>query len=1379
MKSTKRSLFTSVIALLLCFTMLLGTTFAWFTDVVESGDNLITTGNLDIGMYWSENNIDWKNAEGNAADPIFSHDNWEPGYTEVRYIKVTNEGSLAFQYQMLINPNGEVDKLAEVIDVSIDVVTGNPHFVAPTATNKSGSLTKIGTLDELIGSDVPVNNGAILPASETSDEYPVGEVVVCITMHMQEEAGNEYQNSSLGTTFDIKLIATQFSYENDSFGNHYDEELVWPDLPSSDNTAEEDIETDANGYLLADTMMANPEGNISAFIPAGVKFENGVDKAVMNIGTIVASAANLTLTDGQQTKSYDVHVAGVAADNTEAIKIVIEAMLPVGLNASNFSLYHVENGVTITMTALKVNDEPAHNTFRYDPATGDVTLYMASFSEVALVAEHAIWKGNYDYSWYNSQSTILTISNADQLAGLSAIVGGMAKDENGDYIVNTVHNGEKIHYDSFKGKTIRLGACVHIGDIDKNYPQYTDASENGIIFYPIGYYNNTESYDKKPGNVGPDGAAVVSGYRTFEGTFDGYGHTISDWYQNTWEMFGDYNSGYSGTPNHNRDGMGLFGRVYGGTIKNLTIDNFSSDGEFSTTGCVAAYADHGATFENIVVINSNPRVYNIGNGGVVGVVGWYNKSVTEQPVTFKNVTVDNSNKISALWGSWDVACGGIVGTYYPTSGQSSANYPANAGISFESCHVGAQIDVNNDVCANYQYYAYRYAGMMIGSVDENVTIDGREYPKMDGLKFTNCTVHFGDWNDYYYCELVANSLASYTHDHQMSRLEQVQSVAGNVVTYLDGKTETITGTRNFVVVKSKDDNGKWEHSDENAICYHFVNGEIWTHDMAGTEVVDGETVLKEDKQHLYLEFNSLVTGTGWGVTSMGIKDVEGVTILDRDQANSVTKFKGKIIYPISGRVYKLSHIFDLIETDVPVISGSVDVTITNLDEGGNIVAEFNRNAGDWGEGTLVLTGRGNVRITIQDYYYCTRTTIDAFLRSYPEGSEIHNYTYDGFVNAGSFTYNINGDKIINAKHGTYYEDLGFGYETFEYAIKMDSNNYVILKPNKTGKLAIAFASANAGATLKFKEGSVSIDQDGKEKFTESAALSTATAHKAYDLTVMYVNVTAGKTYQVIRGSLESGIYYIGYLPTGVATGFTHDCSRVVTSTTATCTESGNETTECLVCGEIGTRPVAAYGHNIVIDAGKPATCNNNGETDGQHCTRCNGEKVDKQSIPKLGHNYVNSICTTCGGYNLEYDKQTYAYQMNFKNNKQSEYTEYGKYFKHGGAIDINTSNKCLALYPYSTVTGDENESYIEFKTGNSNSVLVVLASSTGYGNTSTFELRGDDGSVVTTTVKHAEGTTLAFNLKANTTYRLVCVDTARQVRIQFMGVINNSSVKIG
>ena len=49
-KTTRRALVLSVLSLLLCCSMLVGTTFAWFTDSVTSGKNKIVAGNLDIEL---------------------------------------------------------------------------------------------------------------------------------------------------------------------------------------------------------------------------------------------------------------------------------------------------------------------------------------------------------------------------------------------------------------------------------------------------------------------------------------------------------------------------------------------------------------------------------------------------------------------------------------------------------------------------------------------------------------------------------------------------------------------------------------------------------------------------------------------------------------------------------------------------------------------------------------------------------------------------------------------------------------------------------------------------------------------------------------------------------------------------------------------------------------------------------------------------------------------------------------------------------------------------------------------------------------------------------------------------------------------------------
>ena len=956
MKSTKKSFLMSLISLLLCFLMLTGTTWAWFTDVVTSENNIIQAGTLDISLEHTDvktedpDSTNWIDASTGA---IFTYENWEPGFAMVKYVKIENEGSLDLKFMLNILPElaaiaGEVN-LADVIEVYM--AEGAVDLTRDMLDPESDLF--VGNLSSIMG-----KSGGAASGNLDSGEFEI----YTLALKMSEEAGNEYQELSVGGSFTLKLIATQRTSESDSFGPDYDEGAQWPELPE-ESTATSPITLNADGTLAAPVTFANDEGTISITLPAGTKFKQGTANANLNVNKLAQSGANITLEENEETRSFDVHVKDLADDNSAVISIAIKEFLPVGLNMGNYKLYHVEDTATIEMTLLADGETPVHNSFNYDPATGDVVLHLASFSEVALVADtENAWKGEFDYSWYTNavapvDSEAVTeyiIANADQLAAFGAIVGGM--------------DGQT--QDSFAGKTIKLVADVNLGDKE---------SENNpdIIFYPIGYNSSDGKYEKT-------GVAVTTGFYNFCGTFDGNGNTISNFYQNTWEMKGDHNW-YDATLQYYRDGMGLFGRVYGGTVKNLTVSNFSSDGEIATTGVIAAYAD-GATFENIAIFNCNPRVYNIGNGGIVGCVGWYAKEANLK-TTFKNITVDNTNKISALWGSYDVACGGILGQYYPTSGQTSAGTPANGGISFENCHVAAQMDVYNDVCANYQYYAYRYTGMLIGSVRENVTIDGHSYPKMDGITASGCTVHFGTWNDYYYCEFEKNGHPSYSgpDDYKFSRIPHSE-------------------------INFTDSNG---------------NGIIDTEDeRASVTGCKHEHTAAENNQAVYLPFNNLVTGYGWGVTTKVVDDVDGVIILDREVADSKVKFDKadnvKETY-MNGKPITIGDIFKAAEHNdnkLAILNPSVTVTVSPADENSTVTGEFVANTTDWTKGTITFKGTGKAKITITDYYFCTPTTITVNVTERQSEEK-----FDIVMNNGDFLHRVGNvgtvalDKLFKAKDG--------------------------------------------------------------------------------------------------------------------------------------------------------------------------------------------------------------------------------------------------------------------------------------------------------------------------------------------------------------------------
>ena len=735
MNRTKKSLLMSIVSLLLCLSMLMGTTWAWFTDSVASTGNRIVSGSLKVDLlHYSDSN--WVSLKENPEHKILNYDLWEPGHTRLEKLKVKNLGDLALKYQLNAEVLAGTEKtgkdgarLSDVIDVYL--YNGDSSAESFVDIQLDSGWIKAGTLTEMLSASTFAGN-SILPEGFAGDGIShVGEHTVSMAFHMRETAGNEYQDLYVGDIY-ITLVATQYTYESDSFGDQYDKLSIFPDV-SINYSIKAPVTLNSDGTAAAAVSIGTNDDGVHASVAAGTKIVPGTSQLTLSVNELIRTNANIKVEDGQQSRSVDVHVSGIADDNTIPVIVTVNSLMPTGLNLGNFKLYHVEDGTPVEMTGVYGSELDAHNEYSYDPATGNVKMALATFSEVAVLASAPKWKGEIDVSWYTSNSAPdgtkdnpYIIASADQLAGFGAIVGGMA-----------TSNGIAI-CDDFSGKYVKLVVDIDLGT-EEGHTQ-TIAREDdpnsstALVFYPIGYYCNDGKYEKT-------GKEVSAWIKSFCGTFDGNGHTIKNFYQNTWEMKGD-NTYYALTDQYYREGMGLFGRVYGGTVKNLTVSNFSSDGEFTTTGCIAAYADYGATFENIAITNCNPRVYNIGNGGIVGCVGWYTKDTTDKKVSFTNITVDQTNKISALWGSWDVACGGLVGTYYPESGQSSANYPKNPGITFENCHVAAQIDANNDVCANYQYYWYRYSGMIIGTVRNHVTDDkGYTRPDMTGISAENCTVH--------------------------------------------------------------------------------------------------------------------------------------------------------------------------------------------------------------------------------------------------------------------------------------------------------------------------------------------------------------------------------------------------------------------------------------------------------------------------------------------------------------------------------------------------------------------------------------------------------------------------------------------------------------
>ena len=316
-KSTKRALISSVLALLMCVAMLIGTTFAWFTDTASTGVNKIVSGNLKVDIIGADSDshiakLDFTKATGAEGENLL----WEPG---CRYLtdgfRIANKGNLALKWKAEINKDNIVDgkaaptakdgkSLLDVIDFYVVTKAADGTETAVAIENFTGKLA------------------ANVGKSET---YYIKGV-------MQTTAGNDYQDLTLdGIT--ITVYATQDTVENDSFNDQYDKDAGYPVASAAEMkealanggivSVNKDIKTDNIGDNVADRItisqpttlnldakiispddMANNSKNFCALIVDADTTINAGENGGIDTGRNggyalnVREGANLTITGG-------------------------------------------------------------------------------------------------------------------------------------------------------------------------------------------------------------------------------------------------------------------------------------------------------------------------------------------------------------------------------------------------------------------------------------------------------------------------------------------------------------------------------------------------------------------------------------------------------------------------------------------------------------------------------------------------------------------------------------------------------------------------------------------------------------------------------------------------------------------------------------------------------------------------------------------------------------------------------------------------------------------------------------------------------------------------------------------------------------------------
>ena len=266
-KATKRALLTSVMALVMCVVMLVGTTFAWFTDTASTGVNKITSGNLHVEIQDKEgteiDTLKWVDKDGND---IANQDDilWEPGCTYLLTpFQIVNTGNLALKYKIAITGLDGDSLLLDVIKFTYKTASG-----AEFDMNAEGHLAANGGTTGMI----------------------------TVSAHMDEAAGNKYQNQEL-TNVRFTVYATQDTVENDSFNDQYDKDATYLTYPAG---VTEDSFAGATSVEYTDNLgnvVTSNKPAVAAYVDASgnVKYVGDIYAAIKGNASVIYCKKDATL----------------------------------------------------------------------------------------------------------------------------------------------------------------------------------------------------------------------------------------------------------------------------------------------------------------------------------------------------------------------------------------------------------------------------------------------------------------------------------------------------------------------------------------------------------------------------------------------------------------------------------------------------------------------------------------------------------------------------------------------------------------------------------------------------------------------------------------------------------------------------------------------------------------------------------------------------------------------------------------------------------------------------------------------------------------------------------------------------------------------------
>ena len=602
-KSTKRALLGSVMAMVLCLAMLVGATFAWFTDTASTGVNKIQAGKLDVALEMKDAAGQWVSAEGKTLDFVKAAAGeqvlWEPGCTyTLPELRVVNNGNLALKYMIKITGIKGDAKLNEAIEWTIG--------------------------------DVAMGAEQHLKAGE-SNEFT-------IKGHMKESAGNEYMDLTI-SGISITVYATQDTVESDSFTNQYDKNAAY----KGTQEFTEGTHTLSNGVvaLNPNDIAVKASGRDTNVTITGGYYDGG--NGGNNICVYAMDGATVTIQGGTFTVGSDASRAGNSVVESNGGNIVIEG----GFFYTNYNwngFYYVLN---------QKNDNPGTITVKggtfvnYDPSKGDDNLGGSFVADgYSVVSEK-----HGDDTWYT------VVKGTGVIPGTQEDLNSAITDPANKDITVVMPADQTLTLDNgIANEGAKARNITFVGDGTQTVDVITNATgaEGGQLNYQRGSTFTFENVTVQAGEGNFDGIVcdeLVYRNCTIKGKLTLYGKAtfINCTFDNTmanqysiWTWGGTDVTFEGCTFNTNGKAILLYGQATAEKPTNLVVNNCTFNDRKSGTAGKAAIEvgnDYNATYTLTV---NNATVNGFAAGKNTGSHLWANKNSMD--AAHLTVTIDG-NKV--------------------------------------------------------------------------------------------------------------------------------------------------------------------------------------------------------------------------------------------------------------------------------------------------------------------------------------------------------------------------------------------------------------------------------------------------------------------------------------------------------------------------------------------------------------------------------------------------------------------------------------------------------------------------------------------------------------------------------------------------------------